>query len=576
MRPTLTQLRAWVPESMIAAATRMGRRVDEFDDSMDAVRRASTAVSESWRGVAAESACGRMDAESTIGNRMAVAGLEVVEAINQSVSRLEAVRKEALAIELGLTSMGVDVGDNGEILGGVTRREERALASRLVAALDRVDDADRMSAASLNVALQRFANVVEYDSGHQSSREEVLARLGPVPTDAAALSDYWQSISVGDRADLLVADPSIGSRPGMPAATRDYFNRERLDELVAEATAERDRLAGGVDRGPGVGGGGGPDLELESARMRLAGYEAVAEQRSDPRALLLDIDDRGHAAVALNNPDTATHVTTLVPGTGSNLTTIGGLMDRAGRMLDVGAADSPNARHSVALFMGFDPPPNLIEAADSSYVEKGGPALREFQSGLRASHVGSDSYNTVVGHSIGATTVAYAASRGHSLDADALVFVGSPGSTVGHVTDLSLTGVDPSEIGDRVFSTKAPGDLVGLVGHAGPRANDTLDAGGWLAGLLVPGGGTVFGQLMDLTGNVIESGYDGSGPHGVDPADTDRFGGRRFTATFGDSGRSHGIDTDSHNEYWDYEDGRPVPALDNMGRIISGHGGTVY
>ncbi|MFF3570060.1 alpha/beta hydrolase [Nocardia jiangxiensis] len=111
------------------------------------------------------------------------------------------------------------------------------------------------------------------------------------------------------------------------------------------------------------------------------------------------------------------------------------------------------------------------------------PALKSFQNGLRASHVGAPSYNTVVGHSYGTTVIGDAAghdqlhpddppsSRG-PLNADNVVFVASPGSTVDHAGDLHLTGVPQDQVPQHVWSTRAKGDWIGIPARSG----EILDA----------------------------------------------------------------------------------------------------
>ncbi|HEY2763441.1 MAG TPA: alpha/beta hydrolase [Pseudonocardiaceae bacterium] len=83
-----------------------------------------------------------------------------------------------------------------------------------------------------------------------------------------------------------------------------------------------------------------------------------------------------------------------------------------------------------------------------------------FQDGLRATHQGPPSHNTVLGHSYGSTVVGYAA-RDHRIVADDVIFVGSPGVGVEHATDLHLP---PSH----VWSSHAANDLVRPLGHPHP------------------------------------------------------------------------------------------------------------
>lgn len=581
MRPGISALQAWRPEEMAGAASGLARRVDEFDESLDGVRRASNVVTEWWKGQASDSARDRMGAEFAAGHRVAVAGLEVVEVLNSSMARLDEARQQALFLVVTLKFMGLSVGEDGQVSGRSADSANQAdLARQLDAALARVDEADRQGAAELDQALSEFRDASEFEYDHSAARQAVLQRLGPIPGDAAGLNQFWQSLSTAERSALLAADPSLGARQGMPAVTRDFYNRETLEDLLSAAGAEHTRIeAEAANRRETMPTSGFFDAwplvseELAGARTRLAGYEAVAKTLADdPRALLMDIDSRGHAVVALNNPDTATHVTTLVPGTGSNLGGIEGDMNRTRAMLDVAEATSPNARHSVGLYLGSTMPQELPQAMDRGYAERGAEALRDYQSALRASHVGSDSHNTVVGHSYGSTTAAYAASRGHSLDADALVFLGSPGATVGSADELSLTGVDPAEIGDHVFATKARLDPVPLFANLGGIQNFVLDSAGAAAAYLIPGG-SLLAPALDDVGDFAEK---LGGPLGSDPTDTGKFGGQSFSSAPGTPNPYIIFSTDAHSEYWDHIDGKPGPSLANMGLIMSAQGREVY
>ncbi|WP_375485982.1 alpha/beta hydrolase [uncultured Mycobacterium sp.] len=168
------------------------------------------------------------------------------------------------------------------------------------------------------------------------------------------------------------------------------------------------------------------------------------------------IDDKGHAAVAINNPDTAKRNATFVPGTGQDLTRFDASAGKSERMLQATLNADKSLRPgdvSVTTWMGYDRPMSVLEAASTSYAHNGAAALDDFQAGLRASHndalTGGPSLNTVIGHSYGSTEVGAAALNGHRLDANNVVAVGSPGVLAGHASDLNL---DP---GAHVFATRA-------------------------------------------------------------------------------------------------------------------------
>ncbi len=176
----------------------------------------------------------------------------------------------------------------------------------------------------------------------------------------------------------------------------------------------------------------------------------------------------------------------------------------------------------MVTWYGYDAPQTVLpEAADLSYAEQGAPLLDGFMTGLRATHRGdAPSHNAVVAHSYGATLVGWAASHGHTLDADDVVLVASPGEAVGSgwfgsgtVDDLHLR---PGESAGHVYATRS--------------ANDPIR---WAAGTHL----------------------------GADPV-ADYFGAHVFDAS----------PEGGHGDYWDRYTN---PALKGMGLVIAGQGPSV-
>src|SRR5205823_1739984 len=88
------------------------------------------------------------------------------------------------------------------------------------------------------------------------------------------------------------------------------------------------------------------------------------------------------------------------------------------------------------------PIPVRHTATRSAPSEPAEAALHRFQAGLRATHTGPRSHNTVVGLSYG-TTVVGLTGHAYGLDADDIVLLGSPGTGVAHAADL---GLDPGHV----------------------------------------------------------------------------------------------------------------------------------
>lgn len=541
MRPAITQLRSWDLEQLRTASTALSRRLEEFDDLMDGVGRASATAAVTWHGSAATQARRRMDGELRAGRRLASTGLVVAEVLNTGIMAIEGLRRLVLDAADTIEMLGGRIGDDGEVVAGRLASPLAAgLAETVRSGLEQVDAADRTLAARLVEVLadlEPAARLRPQGFGIGG----VLAAVGPAPADPAGLSSWWISLSDADKAAVLAERPELGTRPGMPAATRDFYNRDKLEELIAQAAAE-------------------------GARTRLAGFETVAaELAKDPRALLLDVDRRGSAAIALNNPDTATHVTTLVPGTGTTLRGMGRDVDRTRRLLEAAEGVNPDNAYSVIAWDGYAAPPDFVQAADPGYAVRGGEQLREFQAGLAASHEVGDPYSVVIAHSYGTATTGVAASGGGTLAADALAFVGSPGAMVDDVRGLSLTGADPREIGDHVYSSKAAHDPIPLAANIGRVVDSAID-------VLKPGLGAA-GTAFDLFGDLVADRV--SGPFGVDPTDAGKFGGRVFTSDPGTGTPLIGWNFAAHSESFDLVDGQPNRSLRNLALIMANQGGKV-
>jgi hypothetical protein len=221
----------------------------------------------------------------------------------------------------------------------------------------------------------------------------------------AAVRRWWDALTAADRMYLLAEQPArLGVLDGVPVDVRDRANR------LALAVA-------------------GDTRALRALRARLADADA-------PRAYLLafDASGDGKAVVAIRDPDHAANVLTYVPGTGANVGDLGkGVLLPAADRLATAAGPST----AVVLWLGYDAPDNPIVASYPSYARHAEDSLDRFQDGLRATHEGTRAHQTVLGHSYGSTVVGFTA-RDRGLDADDVIFVGSPGVGVAHAGDLGV------------------------------------------------------------------------------------------------------------------------------------------
>ncbi|WP_432050608.1 alpha/beta hydrolase [Verrucosispora sp. NA02020] len=497
-----------------------GRRADELADGAAALRTG-------WSGRAAGSAGARLTGLRTELTALVPAAVEVDQVLAGFSARLAAARARLSSAVALAAATGVLIDRSGRVRPDPARvPPERAaatvtpVATGLRDALDLAGAADREAAGRLG----------------QLSRDAAAGWVVPPPpgrpaphTDPAWVRQWWTGLSTAQRRWLVLHEPElVGRLDGVPAADRDQANRSLLGIRREELRARWERLLARVPRGPAEVAG------LRAVDAALTGLDALAtrlDATGSPRAYLLglDVGGEGRTVVALGDPDRATGVVTYVPGMTAGLDDATGELGRAARVLSRCADLAPGQETSAVLWLDYDAPDFLHEAARDGQARDAGEALHRFQEGLRATHDGPPARQTVLGHSYGSLVVGTAA-RDHGLAADALVFVGSPGVGVGHASEL---GVPP----EQVWASTAPDDVIRLT-----RPPDELARQAVL-------GASPVGTVLDWL-----AGSDDERWFGRDPAEPG-FGGRTFP-----SGRY------GHTGYWDPAN----PALDGMARVVLG------
>ncbi|MGJ0119644.1 alpha/beta hydrolase [Williamsia sp. MIQD14] len=526
--PTVSQVRAWSTRGIALSdtAAQVDAMVDAFDAVMNDLLRDVDAVSQSWRGDAARASSAQADAEKQFSNRLGITILDITDDLHRVGPTFVHSCEVARTLADSLIADGYLVADTGavtppadarpghpvDVPAGASQTVAATIAATnaavhhqdLMAALAAAGRADADLARQIDSTLTALGQAADRATTSVPVRPEVSAivdRRASLPSDPKALNTFWDTLTANEKAALWNADRSVGNRDGVPAADRDHFNRRHLAEMQIDARTGSDTRFRAL-------------MTLERALQDPTG--------SNPR-FLLQVDDRGRGAVAVNNPDTAANVTTYVPGTGSDLGTIGGGVDRAQTMVGAAERADPRAATSVVAWYGYHAPRGLAAAAGPASAAGAVESLDRFQDGLRATHEGaSRSHNTVLGHSYGTVVVGEAASEGHTLNADDLVFLASPGiGGPNSPDDLSLTGVAPSDMAQHVYASTSTTDLIGLT----------------------------------------------EGIHGISP-NNPVFGAQRFTSDHSNHPR-----LGDHSAYWDiHPDGRQNRALTNMALIMTGRG----
>ena len=289
------------------------------------------------------------------------------------------------------------------------------------------------------------------------------------PSQVAA---WWNSLPE-DRKQLLMdhRPDDIRHLDGLPAYARDRANRFALDgyfddkgeyhkgaladaeQAVKDAQKEYDAARTLLSDEPRSGHLNSEERaakeKLDRALEKYQDLKAIKSQ-TDPisrmtrglaPAYLLDFNydekyQRTTAIVSAGNPDTATHVSTLVPGIGTNVRgDLDYYMDFNDRLREQTkhAGVDPNNVAAIS-YLGYVAPKNQgfdkVQAADIGYANRAAPKLAQFEEGLRASANANNHKftNTLLTHSYGSTTGGKSATLMAPGTVDRLILAGSPGA----------------------------------------------------------------------------------------------------------------------------------------------------
>jgi hypothetical protein len=341
----------------------------------------------------------------------------------------------------------------------------------LRAVMSRAHDADDEAAAALkemrenptDLPPQLGATYDELVEDYKTELSEEVANEAKAIAEGTSgmspeqVNQWWEGLSDAERQSLMEDHPEwVGPVDGIPTEFRDTANRtlldNRIDSLDSQIAAKEQAL-NGMD----------PESEeYERAKAELDGLKTDRDELSnlqdkittdgDPRTssdtgqqyylLGFDTENSGKAIVAIGNPDTADNVNAYVPGTSSSLAVVGGLLHRTETLASDAQFYAPGEETATVMWLGYDAPDDLLEATDGKWAEESSENLESFTQGIRATAEDGPANLTLTGHSYGTTMVGTAAAT-EGVDADNIVFIGSPG--VG-VDTASALGVDESNV----------------------------------------------------------------------------------------------------------------------------------
>jgi hypothetical protein len=295
---------------------------------------------------------------------------------------------------------------------------------------------------------------VSFDPSGSSSHDLTI----PTTASPTEVARWWKGLSEAEKAALIDQHPElIGKLVGIDAASRDKANRLRLKRELEHLLRERDRVKEELDRldsDASVVDRANPFFwtkrkalleELDGLNRRYVGASQLTEQLASVAApaddglepddvLLLDYDTKfangdGKAVVALGNPDTADHVSIVVPGVGSRLEVVKGPIRNAADLRSTVHRHLSSAGNtSVIAWLGYDAPRSAPDGQGFAEARRGASALKRFVNDLRASSRahGRWQHITIFGHSYGSAVTGTAGRLG--TDVQDLVLFASPGS----------------------------------------------------------------------------------------------------------------------------------------------------
>lgn len=338
------------------------------------------------------------------------------------------------------------------------------------------------------------------------TRPEVLSALdGHLPTDPAQFAQLWNELTPAERDLLYSKNSAIGNSNGMPAVDRDHYNRQTLSTELSAAQAAQARLDMLRAQHPDWANGAFPASRVPGA---LTGYREWKDQwdaaqnavkylpdlkavsdavSADPNRKLMVLDThtgkQARAAIAVGDPDTATHVSVSAPGL--NTTVHGGIRDMVSEATNM-RSEALRQLHSTPghgqdtvsaiAWIGYDPPQvpgwdqpgasaaGLWGVSHDDIAKAGARDLAGFYDGIQAAHQGGRADLTAIGHSYGSLTTGLALQEPGDHGVSRALFYGSPGIEATTPQQLHL---QPGQ----VFAMETPDDPIDKVYTVPPAAH---------------------------------------------------------------------------------------------------------
>jgi hypothetical protein len=284
------------------------------------------------------------------------------------------------------------------------------------------------------------------------------ATVPPPGTDPRQVAQWWKSLPEATRNELLATQfDALGRLRGLPAPVLNEANNHRIDADITRFAAANTDLTNqintraaelGIDPSDEGALRADPALAdlldqrqdanryLDNATAANERVEEAARSGYDTYVLAYDPvgpgTQEGTLAIAYGNPDQASNVAVVVPGTASTLDNL--YPNESAQSLRAAMDQSEPGTNATIAWLGYDTPTWDTTVVTPDNAIAGGDLLVSDVDGYRVA-AETPQHITVIGHSYGATTVGYAGMNG--LAADDVAFIGAPGVGASTVDQLS-------------------------------------------------------------------------------------------------------------------------------------------
>lgn len=331
----LSQLRTWQPGALTTAATTITDANRSFGDATNAAN--EHVANTVWGGTAGDAARSRSDAEHEKARRICTAVTAQADALTNAAAAIGPARSTAIGIADEAVATGFAVTDDGRvtapplvtgnpvadlILQAQLNEQAAVFEARLMPALATVGELDARAGAALDAATAEL--------GDTTIRPGSVAGgdLPEPPASGASAAEnkvYGDSLTDEQRRQVVAEHPDwVGNRDGVTSTVRHEANVSQFDDERARLAADRDRLQANLDDNTFGGTFTNDDAALWYTEQKLRDLdtlESIVADNPDGRLMLLDLQsgERGMAAFAVGDPDTADHIAVTTPGLNTNV-----------------------------------------------------------------------------------------------------------------------------------------------------------------------------------------------------------------------------------------------------------------